>query len=850
MKSKVLPLVLCLLGCVSLALAQTADCPNGTKRALLIGIGQYVPYAAAQRTIPAGYHPDSRFNPNYSWVNLPSPVDDVQRMKRLVLEDLYDFKEANIRVLTDKDADRAGILKALDQLADDTQCGDTVVFYFAGHGSQRLDTYPLPLQKNKTKNAVFRHNPVTGKMDRMDQTIVPFDAWQGIPDVRDKEMAVPFNRIVYDKKAHLTAIYDSCDSAMQARDISPVISRALLYDDRDVADEKKIHPETVVDADLTRIPQDGNAVFLAASGPNQSAIEAQYPDDGAWHGALTRALIDTLKSSPGLPSADDVARSIQARLKDDHEAYPQIALQQVSVEGQHTQSLFGKPLPPHPLHVAVTAIVQPDGGSSLVFRAVGSTGDSLAELTITRLDGPTESSARVSKRGSEINVGQVFELVPEQQVVPAAAQITVFASLSKPNEQSGANAVKALFPALTWVDDPSLATIDNLVVREDRGWVAYRYDGTVLPPGKAAQGKAYLVPPVPQSLLDQLRQRPPYAAKAYALTNRLIEANYILTTRANGDASEFALMDLAVLAPRDGYAYIHSPTGEPPASGKTIETDLDLQLSRFAPGAALTRSDSSEAVCRFNQANVQQSISLPIRTAWLHDANAEDTIADGCDHDLAYALTRRMVRLGRTRSFLRMAKGAPQIQNWPYQLSLTQLGSDKDLPTATPSPDHQFIPLHLGDQYEVRAEGNSKDLAVYNPDSKYLYLYTVDCAGDPLLLYPTDGKNGVAPQPAKVDGQWPSAIPLFALSDPNKVTNPLGVDTFFLLALSPEEDGKFEDPGVYIADGNLCTNRSRGVAKGGFSDVNRLETELNDSKIPRQQGEWTIQKVVVPSVPK
>ncbi len=84
-------------------------------------------------------------------------------------------------------------------LLDEPARGDTVVFYYAGHGSQRF-------------------NSLTDKPFHLDETIVPSDASGGAFDIRDKEVARLFNQVV-DKGIQLTAIFDSCHSGSIARGI-------------------------------------------------------------------------------------------------------------------------------------------------------------------------------------------------------------------------------------------------------------------------------------------------------------------------------------------------------------------------------------------------------------------------------------------------------------------------------------------------------------------------------------------------------------------------------------------------------------------------------------------------------
>ena len=81
-------------------------------------------------------------------------------------------------------------------------------------------------------------------------------------------------------------------------------------------------------------------------------------------------------------------------------------------------------------------------------------------------------------------------------------------------------AVQALFPSLQWVTDPGLQPIDYLVVHEDRGWVAYKEDGTVVPAKQPITGHAYLVLPPPASLINQMRNFQPYVNHAYTFTSK------------------------------------------------------------------------------------------------------------------------------------------------------------------------------------------------------------------------------------------------------------------------------------------------------------------------------------------
>jgi hypothetical protein len=150
-----------------LSLPQAA--PAQLKHALLIGINTYTPAGrdasgSAERAanpIPAGdkqaHHADSRFSGTVAWQNLDGPENDVKNMAAVLPQ--FGFKEIN--QLTGQNATREAILAAVDQyIIGEPKAVDTVLFYYAGHGSQR-------------------YNSKSSKLDPLNETIVPADAYKG-----------------------------------------------------------------------------------------------------------------------------------------------------------------------------------------------------------------------------------------------------------------------------------------------------------------------------------------------------------------------------------------------------------------------------------------------------------------------------------------------------------------------------------------------------------------------------------------------------------------------------------------------------------------------------------------------
>ena len=764
--------------CLAISLGTVAH--GQTRRALLIGIDHYAPPAGATLPVPPGGHArDSRFAPGASWINLRGPSVDVASMQ-VLLKQSYGFQD--IRVLDERQATRQGILAAIDQLVADTHPGDLVVFYYAGHGSQRLDTL-------SSKN-------------HLDETIVPIDAWTGAEDIRDKELALRFNKIVYDKHAHLTAIYDSCHSGTMARGVTNSVQRVLPWDDRDVADEKKQDPTTVTELDLKQIPQKGDAIIIAAAASTESAVEALYPGESEYHGAFTRALVRVLRSSTQALSADDVVAEVSNLLHADP-----VRFQQPSAEGRTQQSLFGDPVAAHPLHVHVSKVsatmVTLDMGSAAGFD-VGTEftaieagpGGQKTLIEVQSIGEPLVSTAKIVGGPANAKIGQIFEL--STMTYPQAARLVIFASKPEPAPSGAAAATRTLFPSLTWVDDPTGKPIDFLVVDGEQGWVAYDQSGHAVAPGGAAKGTAFLLLGPPASLKSAIEGGVPFQRNAFAFTQKLTEANYVLATRIKPDGTaEYALFDPIVLTPHQADAYVRSAEDDP----------NDTALNGGVP---------PEVVCR-------NDVSLPVRTAWLAGRSESG-------NDIVLALNRRIVRLGKLRVWLQSASLAPGAAGWPYHLAITEAGSD----TAVSGM------LHSDQKYDVRLLTTADQRAATTPIPKYVYLFGFDCAANPFLLYPPRDLNGDAktPQPG-VDGVYPLSVWLGG----EQVGTPLGADTLFLMATAE----RLNDLSVLLSDGVL----DRGT-RGAASRFDELITGMSDAgsrgpvTVPTN---WLVQQLVLPSRP-
>lgn len=76
----------------------------------------------------------------YNYTPLPSPALDAKRLEAVLKLKSDKWNSNNIRLLIDSNAKRQNILDALDWLKNNADEGDTILFYFDGHGCSVNDT--------------------------------------------------------------------------------------------------------------------------------------------------------------------------------------------------------------------------------------------------------------------------------------------------------------------------------------------------------------------------------------------------------------------------------------------------------------------------------------------------------------------------------------------------------------------------------------------------------------------------------------------------------------------------------------------------------------------------------------
>ena len=138
------------------------------------------------------------------WKSISS-VNDVGLITQALTS--QNFSEENIFVLKNEEANRAGIMKAIEDLKAKIKPGDIVVIHYSGHGQQ-----------------IFDDNG--DEIDGKDESIVPYDAYvkytsfyKGENHIRDDELGnvIANFRNTLGPEGQLLMIMDSCHSGTLPR---------------------------------------------------------------------------------------------------------------------------------------------------------------------------------------------------------------------------------------------------------------------------------------------------------------------------------------------------------------------------------------------------------------------------------------------------------------------------------------------------------------------------------------------------------------------------------------------------------------------------------------------------------
>ncbi|GLT97938.1 hypothetical protein SLE2022_154790 [Rubroshorea leprosula] len=202
--------------------------------------------------------------------NLKGTVNDVKNIRDLLMSK-YGYPKEYIRVLTEEEPDpryipaKANILSSLIWLVGDNKPGDSLVFFYSGHGLQQPD---------------FEND----EHDGLDETICPSDFWKEGMIVDNDLNSILVYPLKNDVKLH--AIFDSCHSGT-------ILDLPHMYDRK-----KKRWIDNKPPSGDYKGTVGGLAITISACTDGEKASDSTA-FTGKMNGALTYPLVDLLKKFPG-----------------------------------------------------------------------------------------------------------------------------------------------------------------------------------------------------------------------------------------------------------------------------------------------------------------------------------------------------------------------------------------------------------------------------------------------------------------------------------------------------------------------------------------------------------------------
>ena len=189
---------------------------------------------------------------------------------------------------------RAAIIAAMEDAAATAQPGDTVVFYFSGHGSQAPDA-------SGDEGGGY------------DEILLPADAagWKGA--IGAVENAIVDDELqawaqgLMDRGVKVVGLVDACHSATGFRAIGGEGVAKVL--DPEVLGIPEDAPSAPAAAPLVLT---GDYVFLYSSQSDERSFEYPFGDSGAWHGEFTLRLAQVLAGAPQATWAQVLAAATDA----------------------------------------------------------------------------------------------------------------------------------------------------------------------------------------------------------------------------------------------------------------------------------------------------------------------------------------------------------------------------------------------------------------------------------------------------------------------------------------------------------------------------------------------------------
>ncbi|MEH0154222.1 caspase family protein [Limibacter armeniacum] len=681
-----------------------------TKRALLIGINEYEPRKGEEIA-----------ENGRVWINLDGTVNDAMGIKDAI-QSRYGFEAENIRMLISKDeTTRASILSHFDQLLQQSEKGDIVFIYYAGHGSQI-------------------RNSLSPEPDKRDETIVPSDAYNGSPDIRDKELNQIFNQFIK-KGVKLTVIFDSCNSGSGTRSdlnlSSPkvrMVSPLLDIDLRDPYSEVDIH-------DLAG----EGALFISSAQDYQLAKE--YTDSkGNKHGAFTFCLLRALRNSSPEESAFNIFKKAKSIM-----LYNDVPKQNPTIEGNEQRKsnpIFGEVNRPAMRNLEVIVFkkdgkddIYLDGGYAngirvgaelVMLNKDGSRGE--VRIKVTKMPSVNRSIAKVIQGSDgDIKIGNFFRLDGWSEENSPNLQLWYpTRDFSKDELLSLYQRVKRACKDIDveFVQDPKAETTTHVLVYTNDSWKLRGFCGKIIElPDNFTESE---FKNQWKLLSEQEKECADEKPGLFIFLPPESDLKQLLTRSLTMEASTIELLS----SPK-GANYLLA--GKADDNGKLYYSWVQTESSPDSP--------------------------FPPRTSWVQQLG---------DTDITFAnLYAEAERLSRISAWLTL-ESPPNVASFPYKLALKNADTGEIVEDGGAVQD--------GDIYGFVLQKDRILFHEWNRRHRFLYVFGIDNDGNMKLFYPrytsieNNTKTLVYQNRSFLDEIQLGPVKTF------QVSPPFGIDTYILLS--------------------------------------------------------------------
>jgi len=740
-----------------------------SQHALLIGINRYAPPKDAALS---GSRSPLAFN------DLQGCVNDMEAMYGIV-KDKFHFNGV-IDTLTNEAATRQAILTGMDKLLARCQPGDVAFIYYGGHGSQ------------------VRNSLSASKADKMDETIVPADAWKkDVPDIRDKELSKIFNAFI-DKKVKLTVILDCCHSGSMSRgpNIKPGKLRYMPAEDWDAKDPSSPTPPE------TRAG--GNFLIFSACQADEYASELLECVDATNyipHGAFTMALAEALRQQPADASALAIFMSARAIMKNNG------ATQEPVIEGlpgRQSQTLFGiskgkaldySTIPV--IEVKDDKVVLEGGWALGLFKENelslindADKNDTIFKLHVDNVTGVNKCEASVIKGDiTKIKPGNLFKVtnwasgdIPLLNVYIPASQysndeITKITKLAAQLKTSG---------KVTWLEN----------LKGQSPYVSIFFDS----------GKCF-------AKVDTLQPKELKDVTAQSIISLCKGGTLYFEIPVSKDSSD---------------AFIH--TLQP---NRNINIVQNIDAANYSLYGKLGKNNLPAygfRKCRIKTADSLESMPL-FTDCFEYQVNSSKSVADSL-----FLTAQKLSKLRGWLNVIQSPQGTEKI--FPFHLEFINLSTKRAINGKYAVGD-SVRPVIVADSDFVQYQ------ASITP--KYVYVFGVDQGGNMSLYFPISGNGNTGNKlPVYDKEKLYDTMPIFI---PYRVTAPTGTDNFFVLATN---EAIINADQLFNQEGVNTDAVSRGVGKGNYNknplsallDVGNFSKTSASRGLPpgRLPASWCLQK--------